>query len=138
MATAGTFKTLPQLVGVNSDAGDFADNTAKAILALSMRNLAVTSVPKVTIKTSGSPYTATVEDGIIIVNQEVEYTVLLPLASTCVGKNLFIKKASSINNNMIVTRSGSDYIDGEISLTITGQYTCLHLVSDGIATWYII
>ena len=64
-------------------------------------------------------------------------TITLPLASGLTGYKFFIKRIDNTSNTCTVTRTSSDTIDGQASLTIDQQYTSLMVVSNGTA-WYIL
>jgi hypothetical protein len=63
-------------------------------------------------------------------------TVYLPLASTCEGNIYTVKKVDSSSNAVTVSRSGSDLIDGQTSVTIADQYVSISFQSNG-TEWFI-
>jgi hypothetical protein len=65
------------------------------------------------------------------------FTVTLPLAATCTGKPITIKKISSDGNVLLVDAQGAEEIDGSPNLSITGQYVSPTVVSDGTNWWII-
>lgn len=65
------------------------------------------------------------------------FTVTLPLAATCAGKPITIKKVSGDGNVLLVDAQGAEQIDGSPSLSITGQYVSPTVVSDGTDWWVI-
>lgn len=65
------------------------------------------------------------------------FTVTLPLAATCAGKPITIKKVSGDGNVLLVDAQGAEEIDGSPSLSITGQYVSPTVVSDGTDWWII-
>lgn len=64
-------------------------------------------------------------------------TITLPLAASCTGKLINIKKISSDGNVMLIDAQLAELIDGSPSLSVTGQYNCTTLISDG-SNWWII
>ena len=63
----------------------------------------------------------------------------LPAASSLnAGQHLVISdKAGAINgsNTIVVTRAGSDTINGATTITMSSQYQVLDLISDGVSVW---
>ena len=64
------------------------------------------------------------------------FTVTLPLAASCPGKPITVKKVSGDGNVLVVDAQGAELVDGSPGLNITGQYVSPTLVSDG-ANWWI-
>jgi len=64
-------------------------------------------------------------------------TITLPLAASCVGKPINIKKISADGYGVVIDGQGSELIDGQSSITVTDRYVCSTLISDG-SNWYII
>ena len=64
-------------------------------------------------------------------------TITLPTASANAGYRFYIKRIDGSGNSCAVTRSGSDTIDGQTSLSLALQYTSITVISDG-CLWYII
>lgn len=63
-------------------------------------------------------------------------TITLPDASDAgVGRLYYVRKADSSTNSVIITRAGSDTIDGSTTYTMNVQYDYAMLLSDGNATW---
>ena len=82
--------------------------------------------------------TATLLDVVILANTgSGAITVTLPIASSATGKVYTLKKISSDSNIVAFTRSGSDTIDGAISLTIPGYMHAVTVASDG-TSWYVV
>lgn len=65
------------------------------------------------------------------------FTVTLPLAASCTGKPVIVKKVSSDGNVLVVAAQGVEVIDGSSSLNITSQYVSPTAVSDGTNWWII-
>ncbi len=63
--------------------------------------------------------------------------VTLPLAASCVGKPINVKKVSGDGYSVVIDAQGAELIDGVASLTVTDRYVCSTLISDG-SNWYII
>lgn len=81
--------------------------------------------------------TLTLNQSTIRVNNTGSVTITLPAASTCTGHIFFIKKVSAASNDVIISRSGSDTIDGATSKTLTLQWSSITLQSNG-TTWDIL
>lgn len=63
-------------------------------------------------------------------------TITLPDASDAgAGRLYYVRKADSSTNSVIITRAGSDTIDGSTTYTMNVQYDYAMLLSDGNATW---
>ena len=48
------------------------------------------------------------------------------------------KKIDASVNDLVIPPVGGDLIDGASSLTISGQYSAVTIVSDGTTNWYIL
>jgi len=83
-----------------------------------------------------SNYTATTDDGCIIVDATGgAVTVTLPPA-TQKGLQLSIAKADSSINTVTMSRAGSDTIKGLLTFVTSLQYTTWSVIADGTSTWY--
>lgn len=89
--------------------------------------------------TKTSNYTITGTDVVVFANATSgAVTITLPTASSNAGYRFYVKRIdNTIANSCTVARSGSDTIDGQTSVSLDLQYTCVTVVSDG-STWYII
>lgn len=88
--------------------------------------------------TKTSSYTITGTDVIIFANATTTaVTITLPTASSFAGYRFYVKRTDNSNNPCLISRSGTDTIDGQTSISLDLQYTCLTVASDGSA-WYII
>jgi hypothetical protein len=88
--------------------------------------------------TKTSNYTITGTDVVVFANATSgSVTITLPTASANAGYRFYVKRIDSSGNSCTVTRSGSDTIDGQISLSLNLQYMSVTLISDGSA-WYIL
>lgn len=121
-----------------------------------------TSIPKCSLSVSGSmaieirhldndydpgtTYTVAATDYLIAVNTRPTeqgginsaITITLPLAASYPGRLLIIKDIAGYAdvNNIIVTRAGSDTIDGlDTSVTLSSPAQCKHYVSNGVSIW---
>lgn len=93
------------------------------------------------VRTTDANYTITTTDGFgyFIINTTASRTLTLPAASANAGRVIKVKKTSSSTaNTLIISRAGSDTIDGATSYTLTQQYDSLTIVCDGSATWSVI
>jgi hypothetical protein len=83
-------------------------------------------------------YTILESDYIIAVKVNTAVTITLPEISTLTRKDkIYIIKAEITNSNILVVTSGSDTIDGQISIAVNGSYNSLSLYSDETNSWYI-
>ena len=96
------------------------------------------SDPTYATATKTSNYTITGTDVVIFANATSgNVTITLPTASSNAGYRFYVKRIDNAGNTCSVARSGSDTIDGQTSISLDLQYTCLTVVSDG-SQWYII
>jgi hypothetical protein len=87
-------------------------------------------------KTTG--YTVSSTDTVIFANAASGAVVItLPVASGLAGYRFYIKRIDSSANSCTITRSGSDTIDGQTTISFDLQYTSMTVVSDG-SLWYIL
>lgn len=64
-------------------------------------------------------------------------TVTLPTAASATGRIYNIKKIDANAFNVIIAASGAETIDGTSTKTISTQYTCITVQSDG-TTWWVL
>ena len=94
----------------------------------------------------GTTYAVAATDYLIAVNTRPTeqgginsaITITLPLAASYPGRLLIIKDSAGYAdvNNIIVTRAGSDTIDGlDTSVTLSSPAQCKHYVSNGVSIW---
>jgi hypothetical protein len=88
-------------------------------------------------RTETIDYTLLSTDGVLFMNNTVARTVTLPLAASALKKAYFIKKVSNNTSIVTITRSGSDTIDGDVSIFLPTFGDCVGLESDG-TTWRVI
>ena len=93
-----------------------------------------------TVTASVSPYTATATTSINYINADTSaafgpITVTLPDAAAAINKVFHIKKLG-LAGNVIVNPAGANKIDGQATMTISGQWSSMHIVSDG-NNWFI-
>jgi hypothetical protein len=95
----------------------------------------------ITTVTAGvSPHTATATTSINYINANTTtvggaITVDLPDAAAAINKVFHIKKLGT-SGNVIVDAAGANTIDGQATMTISGQWSSMHIVSDG-NNWFI-
>lgn len=65
------------------------------------------------------------------------FTVTLPEAGGYKGKRFHIKKVDATANLVIVDGYSAETIDGQAAQTITTQYECITVVSDGTQWWIV-
>ena len=90
------------------------------------------------VTASGTTYTATNTDDVVISTNASPITVTLPSASGFGKRRLFIKRTQS--GGVSIVRAGSDTIDGATSFSRGGSaipWSATTLVSDGTSAWYI-
>lgn len=88
---------------------------------------------------SNSDETVDTGEGIFLFSTGGTNRVLtLPAASTNKGRTLQVKKTDSGTGAVVITRAGSDLIDGATTQTIYTQYGHATLVSDGVSSWSIV
>lgn len=58
-------------------------------------------------------------------------------ASAITGRQYTFKKTDATVNQVVVSGTGSDTIDGQSTYTLTNQYEVINVMSDG-SQWYII
>lgn len=85
--------------------------------------------------TKTAAYTIGSSDDVVLCDTTTApFQVLLPTAVGCGGREITIKKIdASANALTIATVAGT--LDGEVSISVTIQYTSYLLVSDG-ANWF--
>ncbi|MFW6130224.1 MAG: hypothetical protein ACOC56_03495 [Atribacterota bacterium] len=76
-------------------------------------------------------------DGLILAGGTSDYTISLPAANTVTNKVFYIKKTSTESYTLTIDGSGSETIDGELTVELVSQYDTLTLISDG-SNWHII
>lgn len=84
---------------------------------------------------TGSSYTATNADDLIICNPTATQTINLFTAAGNTGKVLYIKNISDFE--VVVDANSTQTIDGDLTLSIIVKNTSVSIVSDG-SNWFII
>lgn len=82
-------------------------------------------------------YSAVAGDVILADTTSAGFTVTLPLAADNASRLITVKKVSTDSNQLTVTHSGSDTIDGASSQIIVEPYTAVTFISDGTSWWII-
>jgi hypothetical protein len=91
-----------------------------------------------TTSTKTSNYTIAGTDVVVFADATSgNVTITLPTASSNSGYRFYIKRIDGSANSCSLSRSGSDTIDGQTSVTLAQQYTSVTVISNGSA-WYII
>lgn len=88
------------------------------------------------ITSQNTTYTAKDGDFVLCDTSSAGFTVTLPASSASKGKSISVKKVSTDSNTLTVAGGGSDTIDGNASILIAFQNTCMDVTADGIATWW--
>lgn len=86
--------------------------------------------------TSTTPYTASVNEVVLMDATAGNKTVNLPAASTASGKEITVKKVDASGNTVTIDGDGSETIDGATTKVISSQWDSVTMVSNGTA-WYI-
>lgn len=76
----------------------------------------------------------------LIVDTTAPRNITLPLSSSVsAGRIYIIKDASgqSFSNNITITASGSDEVDGQSTYTINSNFSSTMIVGDGGVNWYV-
>jgi hypothetical protein len=85
-----------------------------------------------------SNYTATTSDDVILVDASgAPVSITLPVASSAVGKTLFIKKIDSSANAMTIQPNGLEVIDNASNKSTAIPYESLTIVSDSTKWWIL-
>ena len=86
---------------------------------------------------TAADYPAAAGDYVLCSTTGGAITITLPTAVGASGQMIGVKKLSADGFAANVTAAGGQFIDGQASLSIVGQYNALTVMSDG-ATWWII
>lgn len=108
---------------VNFVGASYTDNGS--VLSLQIGGLSFTP-----IKTT--PYAANYGEHV----RSNDADITLPLASSQPNGRVGVLLTTS--NAIVISRSGSDLINGATTLALTTAYDSVILQSDGIASWYIV
>lgn len=104
----------------------------------SMKKALMYLVSEPKVRTETDNYTATINDGIILMNASASKTVTLPAASTAARKTLTIKKIdSSLAVRITIDGNSAETIDGATTTTLATQYESVTLYCDG-SNWHTI
>ena len=85
-------------------------------------------------------YTIDDSDCLIGCNHSGEITLTLPASNEVnVGRIYYIKDESgnASTNNIIVEGNGSETIDGNANITVSGDYDCLTIYCAGSGKWFV-
>jgi hypothetical protein len=115
-----------------------AGPTSGAAAAPDFRALVFADMPVLPYIAKIADYTATAADYTIAVTcSVVDITITLPAAATCAGRIYNIKKMDATAFHVIIDGNGAETIDGDATVTITGQYDNVPIQSTG-AAWIIL
>lgn len=87
------------------------------------------------------PYTVLTSDAQAVLGIQTAggaRALTLPAASTAMTVYIKDVEGSAQSNNITVTADGSDTIDGSATYVIDANYASVGLISDGVASWYVI
>ena len=87
------------------------------------------------INTVTSNYTITTSDDVVF-GDTTSGAVTLTLPAATNKRMIRIGKVVAVNN-LIIDSAGTDTIEGNTEMVLTDQYSTMIVVSDGIATWYL-
>lgn len=128
---ADTKRTLAALTAL------LADNTAGDISAQDMRDLLVSVYGSRMVNNITSNTTLTTDYDVVTADASGgAITVTLPDRATVQGKTYTVKRTSA-SNDVVISRAGSDTIEGATSKTLGSQYATVSLLA-GTATWLIL
>ena len=116
-----------------------ANTTNIATNALGIDNLVTdleTKAEKDNIIFKAIDYTAVINDYVLVTTSVADITITLPTASGVIGKQINITKIDSTSFNVIVETTSSQTIIGQLTQTISKQWSNATFVSDG-ANWVI-
>lgn len=100
---------------------------------------AVQTIPYAVV--ASSPYSATTNDVVLVVDTSAARTINLPAAvSTSAGRIYMVKDGTgnSETNAITILPNGADVIDLQASATLETNFGSLFLVSNGIDRWVIL
>lgn len=100
----------------------------------------ITNVAGVGSPVAGTAYAATIADDVIIVDATLgDVTITLHSAATARFRPLQIKRVDASSNVLTVVGNGSpvETIDGQTSITVSGQYTNMTIINDS-TLWHIL
>lgn len=127
---ADTKRTLSAITAL------YADNTAGDISAQDLRDFLISAHGSRATNAAAitANDTADTDDDVMIVDASGgAVTITLPDRAANVGKVYTIKRVSA-SNNVVVSRAGSDTIDGATSKTLASQYAAITIIA-GYAMW---
>lgn len=91
-----------------------------------------------TVATKTAAYTATTADEVLICDTtSAAFTLTLPTAVGNTGKSFWIHKIGTAANDLTIDPNGSQTIDGQTTMLLSGQYRSVQIVSDG-SNWVTI
>jgi hypothetical protein len=146
----GNSVTSLQKIGTTSNF-DFSviTNNVERMRVTSTGNVGIgTATPTSTLQVAGSlsmpiatktaSYTVLSSDHTIECNNTAgSITISLPDAVGIAGRIYVIKKISVVGNNVVLDALGTETIDGSLTNTISNQYGCVMIQSDG-ANWIVL
>lgn len=94
---------------------------------------------KILVVSTAQNISTTIPKTCVLCNNTAEVTYTILTSSMKSGHMITFKDAigTSATNNIIIATEGSETIDGSSSLTISGNYSSVDLITDGI-NWYIV
>lgn len=105
---------------------------------LSTVNSGNTPASKITTTHVSADTTAVADGRLYLVNAGSGIiTITLPPASSSSGCTVMVKKIDSSLNAVIVDGDGTEEIDNSTTLTISNQYDCYTILSDGTEWWVV-
>jgi hypothetical protein len=102
-----------------------------------LSNLTITglNLGQSSITFSNSPYTVPASATTISCNATAGNVVINLPAASGTGRMIRVKKTDSSANTCVLTRAGSDLIDGTSTATLSSQYASATVEDSGSATW---
>ena len=90
------------------------------------------------VVSKSTAYTAQLTDEVILCNgSSAGFIITLPTAIGVPGQTYTIKKTDNTNNNITITTTDSQTIDGSTNYILSSQFKYLRVISDG-EKWNII
>lgn len=94
---------------------------------------------KILVVTTSQNISTTIPKTCVLCNNTTEATYTILTSSMKSGHTITFKDATgnSTTNSITITTEGSETIDGSSTLTISGNYSSVDLITDG-SNWYVV
>jgi hypothetical protein len=122
-------------INAGSEGFTFSSNSAQRVAIAAdytTTTLAVSGSMSTALSTQTSTYSVTNNDSVILADATLgAFTVTLPTAVGCAGREYRFKKVDSSANAVTIGTSSSQTIDGASTYSLSTQYAHVQVVSDG-------